>query len=186
MIVIKSQMELNRIFILKFFYILFTVLILFLSRNLVFANVFDNKVYLESIINQLPEVKSIKCKFSQEKILPNIEKPLISSGDFEFIENKGVYFYTYYPVKSTIDYTNKNYKQINDIINALSSKKYKRIEKEFDFYFEKKDKKKILGLKPKNEAAQFIDFILIEGDNSIQKIKIQMVNGATTNILFTN
>ena len=89
----------------------------------VFADVYDYPVSLRNIADQIPEMQSIKCKFKQEKTMPNISKPLISSGDFEFVKNKGVYFNTTYPIKSSVDYTNKNYKQVNDIVNAISAKR---------------------------------------------------------------
>lgn len=101
-----------------------------------FGNVYDYPNDLSGIIKQLPKIDSIKCKFRQEKHLQNISKPLISSGNFEFKINKGVYFHTLQPVESTTNYTNKTYKQINDIINAISTKKYSKIEKEFNFFYE--------------------------------------------------
>lgn len=151
-----------------------------------FANVWNNKSSTESIIPKLPELNDITCKFKQEKIIPDIDKALISSGDFKFIKNEGVYFYINYPVQSTVDYTNKNYKQINDVIKAIASKKYKKLEKEFDFYFENMNNNNWkLGLKPKEKTAEFLSSIIIEGSDYIQKIKIEMINGNITTIWFT-
>ena len=45
--------------------------------------------------------------------MKNISKPIISNGNFKFVKNEGVYFETTYPIKSTVSYTNKDYKQIN-------------------------------------------------------------------------
>ena len=150
-----------------------------------FANVWGNNTSLENIIKTLPDINDIKCKFKQEKIIPNIDKPILSSGNFEFIKNEGVYFYINYPINSEINYTNKNYKQINDVIKAIASKKYKKLEKEFDFYLEKENNKWVLGLKPKEKTAEFLSSIIIEGnDDYLQKIKIEMINGNTTTIWF--
>lgn len=144
-----------------------------------FSNVYDSPQNLDIILVKLPELKSIKCKFKQEKYLKNISKPIISSGDFEFVKNKGVYFTTTYPIQAQTNYTNKNYKQINEIINAISSKKYSKIEKEFDFYYEDKKSDWILGICPKSksQSAEFISYITLSGQDYINKIEIKQTNG---------
>ena len=155
--------------------------------NFCFGDVFNNPSPLNDISKQIPELNSIKCKFKQEKHLQNIQKPLISGGDFEFKKNEGVYFYTTYPVKSTQNYTNKNYKQINDIINGISSKRYSKLEKEFDFYFEGNGKNWTLGLKPKKDssAQNYISSIIISGGDYIKQITISQTNGNKTILWFT-
>ena len=155
--------------------------------NFCYADVFSNPENIETITNQIPELNSIKCKFKQEKHLQNIQKPLISGGEFEFKKNEGVYFYTTYPIKSTTNYTNKNYKQINDIVSGISAKKYTKLKKEFDFYYEKNGMKWTLGLTPKKESKAFnyISSIKIEGDDYIQKIDISQTNGNKTLLWFS-
>lgn len=167
------------------FSILF-LLILFLA-NPVFANVYDYPANIKNIAGQIPKMKSIKCKFKQEKYLQNISKPIVSSGDFEFVENKGVYFNTLYPVKSTVNYTNSNYKQINDIINAISAKRYSKLEKEFNFYFEGNYHNWILGMKPRksSKAYKYISSITLYGSDYIYKIDIKQTNGNKTILCFT-
>lgn len=155
--------------------------------NSVFANVYNYPAKLSAIVKQLPKLESINCKFKQEKHLQNISKPIISSGNFKFVENKGVYFYTTYPIKSTVDYTNKNYKQINDIIKALASKKYSKLEKEFEFFYTKGSDNWTLGLKPKakSDVHNYLSSITIEGTDYIQKIYIVQTNGNSTKLWFT-
>ena len=150
-------------------------------------DVYNHPATLEQISNQIPEMKSVKCKFKQEKHLQNIQKPLVSGGDFEFLENKGVYFHTKYPVESTVDYTNKNYKQINDIVKAISTKKYSKLEKEFDFYYQGKLENWALGMKPKKTsgAYNYISDITINGSDYINKLDITQTNGNKTVIWFT-
>lgn len=154
--------------------------------NFAAADVYNSPSTLENISKQIPKVGSIKCGFKQEKFLKNIEKPIVSKGDFEFIENKGVYFNTTYPVKSKTDYTNKNYKQINDIVNAISAKKYGKLEKEFEFYFSGSKESWVLGMKPKknSDAYAYISSITIDGSNYISKISISQTNGNKTVIWF--
>ena len=162
------------------------ILTIFLS-SISFGNLFENSASLQDISKNIPKMKSIKCKFKQEKHLQNIQKPLVSSGDFEFIENKGVYFYTKYPIESKTDFTNEKYKQINDIVSAISNKKYSKLEREFDFYFEGNNSNWSLGLKPKknSKAFDYISSISIEGTSYINKIAINQTNGNKTLIWFT-
>lgn len=164
--------------------------ILFISLafiiNFTFADVYNSPSTLENISKQIPKMGNIKCSFKQEKFLKNIERPVVSKGDFEFIEGKGVYFYTTYPVKSKVDYTNKNYKQINDIVSAISTKKYSRLEKEFEFYYSGAKDNWSLGMKPKkkSDAYNYISSITINGADYISKISIAQTNGNKTVIWF--
>ena len=159
---------------------------LFFLCNSVFAGVYDYPAKLESVVSQIPKMENVDCKFRQEKHLKNIAKPIVSGGDFKFVKNKGVYFYTTYPIKSYVDYTNQNYKQINDVIKALTSKKYSKLEKEFKFYMTKNSNQWTLGMRPKEKsgAYNYLSNITIEGDNYIRKIDIVQTNGNMTKIWF--
>ena len=154
--------------------------------NTALANVFDSPVKLENITKQMPKMGSIKCTFKQEKNIKNLSKPLISSGDFEFIQGKGVYFHTKYPVQNEVNYTSEKYKQINDIVSALSSKKYSKLEKDFDFYYLGNINNWTLGMKPKksSDAYNYISSITINGKENIDKIAINQTNGNNTTIWF--
>jgi len=162
------------------------ILVLFLFSTAL-ADVFDHPVTLDNISSQMPKMGSIKCKFRQEKTMQNVKKPLISGGDFEFIEGKGVYFYTKYPIQSTSDYTSEKYKQINGVVKAISAKKYSKIEKEFSFYFEKNSNNWALGMKPKSnsDAYNYISSITLEGADFIRKMTINQPNGSKTTLWFT-
>lgn len=170
---------------MKKFSLFFIIFIIFC--NPVFSNVYEHPAVLEEISEQIPKMKSIQCKFKQEKHFQNIQKPFISNGDFKFVENKGVYFHTTSPIESDVDYTNKNYKQINDIIKAVSAKKYSRLEKEFTFYYQKKNDNWTLGMRPKKESSayNYISNITISGTDYISKIDISQTNGNKTLLWFT-
>ena len=167
-------------------YILRLFIVFLLITNVVFADLYTAPVALKDILKNMPELNSIECKFRQEKIFNNISKPIVSSGDFKFIKNSGVYFYTKYPIKSTADYTNKSYKQINDVIKAISTKKYSKLENEFNFYYEGNISKWILGLKPKKNSSSYniLSSITVYGSDYIEKISIIQVNGNKTIIWF--
>lgn len=163
------------------------IFMLFMSSCSSSADVYEHKQSLENISKQLPQLESLKCNFRQEKYLKNIQIPIVSGGLFEFVKGQGVYFTTTYPIKSKTDYTNKNYKQINDIINAISDKRYSRIEKEFDFFFEKNPQNMVLGICPKHESqsADYISSITLNIKDYIQKIEIKQTNGNKTVLWFT-
>lgn len=150
------------------------------------ADVFDNKTDLKMISQNIPQMESIKCKFRQKKFLSNIQKPIISSGDFEFRKGEGVYFNTTYPVKSATNYTNKNFKEVNSIVNSISNKNYSKLERDFDFFYSGNKTEWTLGLKPKNQdTADYLSYITVEGSDYIHKISIKQTNGNITTLWFT-
>ena len=163
-----------------------TFLVLFFSLT-ARADVFDYPSKISSFIYEIPEVTNITCDFKQQKDIKDVKKPLVSGGTFTFDKEKGITFATLYPVKSTVSYNNKDYKQINDVIKAISDKKYSKIESEFDFYFQKEKDKWKLGLKPKtsSKSKELLSSIEIYGSAQIDKIIIRTQNGNKTTIWFT-
>lgn len=148
------------------------------------ASVFEHEASLDKIANELPELKSIECKFIQEKQFSNLV--LKSSGDFTFEKGKGVIFYTTYPVKSVTSYTSREYRQINNVITAISNKSYSRLQKDFKFFFEKKEKGWTLALMPKQDtsAYNYLKSIEINGRENIDKIVILTCDKTKTTIWF--
>ena len=163
------------------------IIIMFLGISSAFAGVFDSKTKsISEFISQIPEISDINCKFSQTKTFKESGLVLKSSGNFEFKKNKSVTFYTNYPVKTVNSYKVDDYTQINSIINAVSSKSYSKLEKEFEFYFEKQKNYWALGLKPKvkSKAYNYIKSIEIEGQNSISKMTIINKDETKTEIIY--
>ena len=147
------------------------------------GNVFEHEQTLDYISKQIPPLNSVECKFRQEKQIPPSGIILKSSGDFKFEKDKGVTFYTTYPIKNTASYTSKEYKQINNVINAISAKSYSRLEKEFKFYYINKT----LGLIPQKESPAYnhIKSIEIEfNGNMIVKMMILTADSTKTTIWF--
>ena len=150
------------------------------------ASVFDNPQKLEDFASKLPQYGDVSCKFVQEKFLPKSDIMLKSAGDFKYEKNKGVTFYTLYPIKSTTSYNSREYKQINNVISAISNKSYSKLEKDFQFYY--KDGW-TLGLTPKKESqvSKYLKSIEVEGNSDmITKIVILTVDSGKTKISFKN
>ena len=165
----------------KFFVFLFLLIFMPLAN----AAVFDHEMKLEEISKKLPELASTKCKFKQEKIMSGMV--LKSSGDFTFEKNKGVTFYTNYPIQSTTSYTSRDYRQINNVITAISSKSYAKLEKDFRFFYEGNEKTWTLALLPKtgSKAFDYLKSIEISGDGAkITKIIILACDKTQTTIWF--
>ena len=151
------------------------------------ASLYDNKTPAKELSKELPSLNNIECKFKQEKVLKNIQNPLISGGNFKFDKSQGVFFETTYPIKSTTSYTNKDYEQINDIILAISNRRYSKLDGKFDFYYQKDNSLWSLGLKPKENTGinRYIESITIEGTDYINKIIISMKDGSKTTQWFS-
>lgn len=163
------------------------IIISLLIISPVFAGVFEHPAKLEEISKKLPALESVKCKFTQEKYIPQSGLTLKSSGDFEFEKDKGVTFYTTYPIKSTASYTSKEYRQINSVITAVSSGAYSKLEKDFKFYFVKNNALWTLGLVPQKDSktANYLKSIKIEGKTDISEIIIITKDLTKTTIRFT-
>lgn len=150
-------------------------------------NAHSEKVSSEQLADKLPKIENRECKFRQEKVLKNIQKPLVSNGNFKLLKGEGVYFETLEPFKSAVSYTSRDYKQINDILLAVSNKKYSKLDREFDlFYFGNKNLW-TLKLEPKevSKAYKYLDFIELKGSDKIDKIVIVTKDGNKTTQWFS-
>lgn len=159
---------------------------LFLGFNLCIASddIFNHPNTSRHIAKQMPELKDVSCKFTQEKYIGSAV--LKSGGNFQFIKNKGAIFETLYPIKSTVSYTSSQNKQMNDVIVAISNKNYAYLDKNFDLYYKHENDNWIIGLKPKKSsvAASQLHDIIIKGKTDINNIKINTVKNGITDISF--
>lgn len=164
------------------------LLIFLLSTARVFAaDVFSSPSTARDVMESLPEFKNIQCKFIQTKTMPNSQVVLKSGGDFVFNKDKGVIFYTKYPVVMTTSYDRNE--RINKIISAVINKNYNYLNKNFKFYYRisETDKGKIweLGLIPVNsQIKSYIKSIYLSGNIRIKQIEIKSVDGVVTKINF--
>lgn len=163
----------------------FLILLAFLILpQIALADVFSSPKSLEYIVPNLPQFSSVNCRFKQEKRMPN-NVVLKSSGKFSFDRKAGVVFNTQEPIKAVNAYTSKDYNQINDIINAISNKKYSKLEHQFDFFYVNSTPWQF-GLKPKknSQTAKYLKSIEIYGTNKISKIVVTTNNSVKTTIWF--
>ena len=154
--------------------------------NVCFASeiVFNHPSSSKEIANNMPVLKNVSCKFTQEKHLDSAI--LKSGGNFQFVKDKGAIFETLYPIKSTVSYTSSKNKQINDIMKAISNKNFAYLDKNFNLYFSKGNDLWIVGLKPKKGTAAYSQLhdIIIKGKSDIKFIKISTIKNGTTEISF--
>ena len=167
----------------KFGIVLLTILC---GISVCFASeeVFNHPTTSRAISSQMPKLKDVSCKFTQEKYIGSAV--LKSGGNFQFIKNKGATFETLYPIKSTVSYTSSQNKQMNDVIVAISNKNYSYLDKNFSLFYKKENNSWIIGLKPKKGTvpASQLNNIVIKGSNDINNIKISTIKNGTTDIHF--
>lgn len=168
----------------KYFITIF--FIIFSCIQIACANGLDTPQKLSVISKEIPHLNNISCKFYQEKTFPNSSVKIVSSGDFKFVKNKEVIFHTTYPTDFVTSYNTAQYKQIKDIINAISTKNYTKLEKEFVFYFYKKNLAWTLKLVPKkkSQSEKYISSIIIQGTDYITNLVINTVSSGNTVIRF--
>ena len=159
------------------------LIMMLITNNVLASDVFLHPSCARCVMNSIPDFgNSVRCKFSQTKTIPNSPVVLNSGGDFVFDKNRGVIFYTKYPVNMTTAY-NRN-EQVNKIINDIVNRNYSSLEKNFDFYFVKSNHWE-LGLVPRNsQMKRYVKRLYISGDNKINVIEIKNVDGSSTRINF--
>lgn len=167
----------------KFLVVIF--LTLFVTQCAFADNIFDYPANAVDVAEKLPQLKSVSCKFTQEKTLKN--KTLKSGGNFQFIKDKGVIFETLYPVKTTSSYTSSQNKQISDIIKGIASKDYSFINKNFNLFYMSENLNWTVALTPKKKSPAYdhIESIIIYGRDDINKLNINTSNGTSTSINFS-
>lgn len=164
---------------------IFLLIILF-GMSICFASddVFNHPSTSKAISSQMPKLKDVSCKFTQEKYIGSAV--LKSGGNFQFVKNKGAIFETLYPIKSTVSYTSAQNKQMNDVIVAVSNRNYSYLDRNFLLFYKKENNNWTIGLKPKKgsvTASQLHD-IVIKGSVDINNIKIDTIKNGITDIHF--
>ena len=147
-------------------------------------DVFNHPSTSKAISSQMPKLKDVSCKFTQEKYIGSAV--LKSGGNFQFVKNKGAIFETLYPIKSTVSYTSAQNKQMNDVIVAVSKRNYSYLDRNFSLFYKKENNNWTIGLKPKKgsvTASQLHD-IVIKGSVDINNIKIDTTKNGITDIHF--
>ena len=166
------------------FIIFLTIILCGICACFASEDVFNYPSTSKIISSQMPKLKDVSCKFTQEKYINSIV--LKSGGNFQFIKDKGAIFETLYPIKSTVSYTSNQNKQMNDIIVAVSNKNYGYLDKNFSLFYKKENNNWVIGLKPKKNSvtASQLNNIIIRGKTDINNIKINTVKNGTTDIHF--
>ena len=147
-------------------------------------DIFNHPSTSKAISSQMPKLKDVSCKFTQEKYIGSAV--LKSGGNFQFVKNKGAIFETLYPIKSTVSYTSAQNKQMNDVIVAVSNRNYSYLDRNFSLFYKKENNNWTIGLKPKKgsvTASQLHD-IVIKGSVDINNIKIDTIKNGITDIHF--
>ena len=166
------------------FLIFLSVILCGTSFCLASDDIFSYPSTSRAISIQMPKLKDVSCKFTQEKYIGSAV--LKSGGNFQFVKSKGATFETLYPIKSTVSYTSAQNKQMNDVIVAISNKNYSYLDRNFSLFYKKENDGWEIGLKPKKGTvpASQLNNIVIKGNVDINNIKINTIKNGTTDIHF--
>lgn len=144
--------------------------------------------------------------FEQQKQLVGLKRPVISTGRFCVLSDKGILWRTLQPFPSTMKLTRDEIVQmqgnrvtqrldakqeptirtINSVLFALLAGDFAQLEKYFDADGTMLEKNWSVTLKSREAAlARAIAAIAIDGSSYVQRITLQEANGDRTQIVFT-
>ena len=155
-------------------------------------------------LSKRPIMKGI---FEQEKYLLNLNRSLISSGNFIIASEHGMVWETLRPFPSTMVLSknfiiqsrpdgrrsvisaqgNETFTKMADVINLVFTGRSQELIENFDIYFLGSAANWNMGLLPRDSVfASFITRITMNGDSSIRSIKLFEKNGDTTTYTLLN
>lgn len=184
-------------------------LVFFLIATPAFADVFQFPVKQEKISEIqkiIPQPLLMRGEFEQIKTLKGTSKKFISSGNFIFSKENGLYWNLKKPFSSTIIFTKKGlikiedgkkeimaastkpfFEEFSEIFQSVFSGDTSKIQDSFDLFFMQKNQGWILGLRAKSDVVKsIITEITIKGDKNAREILLKEQYGDYTNIKLKN
>ncbi len=175
---------------------LFVLLILLCCKNL-WAFSQDDLVHL------LQKPQNTQGEFSQQRYLKALTKPIITSGKFILIKNKGLVWETEKPFTHQLKVTAKGISQWNGtawenhsrlgqgeqikLFLGLLSGDIQALATQFDVVLSGDEKNWQLQLMPSSLLMkQIFNQIIIQGNVAVQRIELHEKQGDRTLILFNN
>lgn len=161
---------------------------------------------IDTVLNSISSTKNVSGLLTQQRSIPNLSKPAISSGRFLFVQSRGIYWeinspifeaYTFMP-KKTLAWTqsgerikdpslqNRAAKRIGKIILSLFSGDKQQIEKNFTIRWHNHSDQWQAELTPKKSMlAKSISSIWLSGTQQVNAITLNGSNGHSNHITFT-
>lgn len=161
---------------------------------------------MDTVLNSIRQTKNISGLLTQQRSIPNLNKPAISSGRFLFVQGSGIYWeinspifeaYTFMPKKTlawsqsgvqikTSGVQNRAAKSIGKIVVSLFSGDKQQIEKNFTIKWHNYGDQWQAELKPKRAIlAKSISSIWLSGTQQVNAITLNSSNGQINHITFT-
>ncbi len=188
---------------------IFLIILTLLSPALARANVFMYPVKNENLgelKKSIQTASALRGNFKQIKSMKGLDKNFISTGQFIFIEKKGLYWQMQKPFLSTIIFTKNGlmtiedgdkkllaadqkpvFQELSDIFQAVFASDPEKLQDYFDIFFTKNNQNWTLGLKPKNDIIKNIaSKITITGKNQATQIILEEQSGDAMTIKFRN
>jgi hypothetical protein len=157
------------------------------------------------VSQRLKQFSVVRGEFEQEKNLKNFKKPLISKGEFIYSQKHGIYWHTSQPMDSSYlitqngvfekktkegskpqDDSSKNMTSVfsQQFLSIFTAEIF-TLEKEFSLFFSYQGEKWFMGLLPKKKAGkQFIQAIVLHGEETLQGIQFLEEKGNSTALTF--
>ena len=150
---------------------------------------------LTQIRARLPQTEIIQGRFSQEKQLKFLSKPLVSQGEFVFWQAHGVLWKTLSPMVSTLLINNSRLlssqgeqaipASFGRIFPALLGGDWERLQTDFNVNSTLQTEYWQIELLPKDPLlAKVIARLLISGNNELRQLDIHEVSGNQSIIRF--
>lgn len=172
------------------------------------GTVFDHPATAESFAHDLRDAtqtlkgaKTLRGKYTQDKQLSGVPKPLHAEGSFVFVKDLGIAWLTTKPFESELVITGSDIIQrengkvsmhlsaaeqpavhiVSEIFEAVFGLDFERLSASFDLYSRRLGKGWELGLKPR-EANGALRDIVVAGDREVRRVLVNDANGDSTDI----
>lgn len=150
---------------------------------------------LALIQSRLTQTEIVQGRFSQEKQLKFLSKPLLSQGEFVFWQNRGVLWQTLSPIASTVLINNTRLLSsqgeqaipvsFGQLLPALLGGDWPRLQSDFHVSATIQAQGWQLELVPKDPLlAKIIARLLISGDSELRQLDIHEVSGNSSILRF--
>ncbi|WP_373976317.1 outer membrane lipoprotein carrier protein LolA [Chitinibacter sp. SCUT-21] len=178
-----------------------------LCFSLLLITLHTNAALLDDVKARVTFKDAQRGEFRQEKRIANLSKPLISSGSFVYVKDKGLLWQIAKPYASDAIITGDTlvqrvqgktivrvdaqsqpgYSAVSRIFMALVGSDWAVLERDFAISGKVDGKNWQLELKPKGGLfASFAKTLTLSGSNAISQLDIAEKNGDSTHYTFSN
>lgn len=150
---------------------------------------------LREIHQRFAQAEVLELRFRQQKWLPELQQPLVSTGTLTVAPNLGLEWRTDQPFPSVWRVTRDGHvldgsenpasEAIAHLLLALLSADIKPLQSTFSLYWLQQPSHWLLGLQPHDPRLRHVlDSIVVSGAHSVQRVEVRERSGDRTQIDF--